>query len=177
MRKDSVIAFPKWVSFYKEIAHLHAPTNIPQLLENIDCLIKKIPQQKQGYNYIWPPCFGFLFKWFTSCLPPLEAQDPTKDIPLTFQFIEWVKINQVTPQTSSTKAEDLPPIPPQCNTSSIMSMEVDLRAPQTSSMAMEVEDPLVNIPPQCSTSSMHYPPHEHERIQYTLEQNLESPKN
>ncbi len=48
MRKGSVIAFLKWVSFNEEIAHLPAPTNIPQLLENIDCLIKKIPQQKQG---------------------------------------------------------------------------------------------------------------------------------
>jgi hypothetical protein len=75
MRKGSVIAFPKWVSFNKEIAHLHAPTNIPGVLESIDCPIKKIPQQKQGYDYILKPCFGFLFKWFTSCLPPLEAQD------------------------------------------------------------------------------------------------------
>jgi len=48
MRKGSVTAFPKWVSLNEKIAHLHAPTNIPQLLESIDCLIKKIPQQKQG---------------------------------------------------------------------------------------------------------------------------------
>jgi len=78
MRKGSVIAFPKWVSFNGEIAHLHAPTNIPQLLESIDCPIKKIPQQKQGDDYILKPCFGFLFKWFMSCLTPWEAQDPTK---------------------------------------------------------------------------------------------------
>jgi hypothetical protein len=78
MRKGNVIAFPKWVSDNEEIAHLHAPTNIPQLLENIDCLIKKIPQQKQGYDYIMKPCFGLLFKWFMSCLPPMETQDPTE---------------------------------------------------------------------------------------------------
>jgi len=78
MRKGSVIAFLKWVSFNEEIARLHAPTNIPQLLESIDCPIKKIPQQKQGYDYILKPCFGFLFKRFMSYLPPLEAQDPTK---------------------------------------------------------------------------------------------------
>jgi hypothetical protein len=60
MRKGSVIAFPKWVSFKEEVAHLRAPPNIPQLLESIDCLIKKIPQQKQGYYYMLKPCFGFL---------------------------------------------------------------------------------------------------------------------
>ncbi|KAH9540572.1 hypothetical protein CY35_14G012200 [Sphagnum magellanicum] len=174
MRKDSsVIAFPKWVSCNKEIAHPHAPTNIPQLLESIGCLIKKIPQQKQGYHYFSKPCprtgFEFLFQWFTFSMTPFEAQDPTKDIPLTFQFIEWVRINLVTPQTSSTKAEDLPASSPQSNVQSIMSVEIDLRAPQTSSMAMEAEDPLVNIPPQRNTLSMHYP---HEQIQDTLEQDL-----
>jgi len=40
----------------EEIAHLHAPTNIPGVLESIDCPIKKIPQQKQGYDYILKPC-------------------------------------------------------------------------------------------------------------------------
>jgi len=81
MRKDSsVIAFPKWVSSNEEIAHLHAPTNIPQLLESIGCLIKKIPQQKLGYNDFE---FEFLFQGFTFCRTPFEAQDPTKHIPLT----------------------------------------------------------------------------------------------
>jgi hypothetical protein len=173
MRKDSsVIAFPKWVSLNEEIAHLHAPTNIPQLLESIGCLIKKIPQQKLQWDDFCncrPTGSEFLFQWFSFCTTPFGAQDPTKDIPLTFQFIEWVRINLVTPQTSSTKAEDLPTSPPQCNVQSIMSVEIDLRAPQTSSMAMEAEDPLVNIPPQCNTLSMHYP---HEQIQDTLEQDL-----
>jgi len=170
MRKDSsVIAFPKWVSSNEEIAHLHAPTNIPQLLESIGSLIKKIPQQKQGYHRFRKPGFEFLFQWFSFCRTPFEALDPTKHIPLTFQLIEWVRINLVTPQTSSTKAEDLPASPPQCNVQSIMYVEIDLRAPQTSSMAMEAEDPLVNIPPQCNTLSMHYPP---EQIQDTLEQDL-----
>ncbi len=91
MRKDGVTASPNW-DLDKEIAYLHATTNIPLLLESIDCLIKKIPQQKQGYDHLLKPYFEFLFKWLTSCLPPLEAQDPTKDIPLTFQFIEWVRI-------------------------------------------------------------------------------------
>jgi hypothetical protein len=169
MRKDSsVIAFPKWVSFNKEIDHLHAPTNIPQLLESIDCLVKKIPRQKQGYAYILNPDFE-LFFLSSLCGPPLEAQDPTKDIPLTFQFIEWVRINLLTPRTTSMEAKHFPASPPQCNVLSITSVEVDLRAPQTSSMAMEAEDPLVNIPPQCNTSSMHYP---HEQIQDTLEQDL-----
>ncbi|CAK9203201.1 unnamed protein product [Sphagnum troendelagicum] len=109
MRKDStVIVFPKWVSLYKEIAHLHAPTNIPQLLESIDCLIKKILQQKQGYDNTLKPNSEFNFMSFTFGPTPLEAQDPTKDIPLTFQFIEWVRINLVTHR------------------------EIDLRAPQTS---------------------------------------------
>jgi hypothetical protein len=166
MRKDSsVIGFPKWVSSKEEIAHLPAPTNIPQLLESIDCLVKKIGQQ--GYN--WKPGFEFLFQWSWCSLRPLEAQDRTKDIPLTFQFIEWVKINLVTRQTTSMEAKHLPASPPQCNVLSITSVEIDLRAPQTSSMAMETEDPLVNIPPQCNTLSMHYP---HEQIQHTLEQDL-----
>ncbi|KAH9540568.1 hypothetical protein CY35_14G012100 [Sphagnum magellanicum] len=155
MRKDSsVIAFPKWVSYNEDISHLHAPTNIPQLLESIGCLIKKIPQQKQGYGFLGPflgpypqTGFGFLFQHFGSLRIPFEALVPTKHIPLTFQFIEWVRINLVTPQTSSTKAEDLPTSPPQCNVQSIMSVEIDLRAPQTSSMAMEAEDPLEDIPP------------------------------
>ncbi len=92
MRKDSVIAFPKWVSFSEEIAHLPAPTNIPQLIESIDCLIKKIPQQKQGYDYILKPCFEFLFKWFMSCLPQLEAQDPTKWMWLSFGFTPYITV-------------------------------------------------------------------------------------
>jgi hypothetical protein len=168
MRKDSsVIAFPKWVSSNEVIAHLHAPTNIPQLLESIDCLVKKIPRQKHGYN--WNAGSDLVFQWFCYILPPLEAQGRTKDIPLTFQFIEWVKINLVTPQTTSMEAKHLPASPPQCNVLSITSVEIDLRAPQTSSMAMEAEDPLVNIPPQCNTLSMHYP---HEQIQDTLEQDL-----
>jgi hypothetical protein len=109
MRKDSsVIAFPKWGSLYKEIAHLHAPTNIPQLLESIDCLIEKILQQKQGYDYTVYPVFESLFTVMKFWEPPLEAQDATKVIPLTFQFNEWVRINLVTPR------------------------EIHLRAPQTS---------------------------------------------
>ncbi|CAK9203222.1 unnamed protein product [Sphagnum troendelagicum] len=166
--KDSVTASPNW-GLDEEIAYLHATTNIPLLLESIDCLIDKIPQQKLGYDHILKPYFEFLFKWFTSCLPPLEPQDPTKDIPLTCQCIEWVRINLVTPQTTSMEAKYLPASPPQCNVRSITTVEIDLRAPETSSMAMEVEDPLVNIPPQCNTLSMHYT---HEQIQDTLEQDL-----
>ncbi|KAH8940993.1 hypothetical protein BDL97_14G013800 [Sphagnum fallax] len=165
MRKDSsVIAFLKWVSSNKEIAHLHAPTNIPQLLESIDCLIKKIPQQKDGHSYSYRsvPGFNFFFGWF-------EARAPTKDIPLTFQFIEWVRINLVTPQITSMEAKHLPASPPECNVLSTTSVEIDLRAPQLSSMAMEAEDPLVNIPPQCNTLSVHYP---HEQIRETFEQDL-----
>ncbi|KAH8940983.1 hypothetical protein BDL97_14G013500 [Sphagnum fallax] len=170
VRKDSsVIAFPKWVSFNEEIAHLHAPTNIPQLLESVDCLIKKIPQQKQGYDYTLKPACELDFLLFSFCESPLEPQHPTKDIPLTFQFIEWVRSNLVAPQTTSMEAKHLPASPPQCNVRSIMSVEVDLRAPQTSSMAKEAEDPLVNIPRQCNTLPMHYP---HEQIQGTLEQDL-----
>jgi hypothetical protein len=67
------------------------------------------------------------------------------------------------------EAKHLPASPPQCNVLSITSVEINLRALQTSSMAMEAEDPLVNIPPQCNTLSMHYP---HEQIQHTLEQDL-----
>ncbi len=102
MRKGSVIAFLKWVSFNEEIAHLHAPTNIPQLLESIDCLIKKIPQQKQGYDYMLKPCFGFLFKWFTSCLPPLEAQDPTKWMWLSFGSTFWWMFTRCYSETMSS---------------------------------------------------------------------------
>ncbi len=102
MRKDSVIAFPKWVSFKEEIAHLHAPTNIPQLLESIDCLIKKIPQQKQGYDFILKPCFGFLLKWFTSCLPPLDAQDPTKWMWLSFRSTCWWMFTRCYGETMSS---------------------------------------------------------------------------
>jgi hypothetical protein len=182
MRKDSsVIAFPQWLSFNEEIAYLHAPTNIPQLLESIDCLIKQIPQQKQGYDYrLHPPFFSrfmlsslfrrrlrFLLSSFFG--PPSEPQYRTRDIPLIFQFIKWVRINLVTPQTTSMEAKHLPASPPQCIVRSIMSVEVDQRAPQTSSMAMEAEDPLVNIPPQCNTLCMHYP---YEQIQDTLEQDL-----
>jgi len=109
MRKDSsVIPFWKWVSINEEIAHIHAPTNIPQLLESIDCVIKKILQQKQGYDSTSKLDCEFYFMSVKFCESPLEAQDPTKDIPLTFQFIEWVRINLVTPR------------------------EIDLRAPQTS---------------------------------------------
>ncbi len=169
MRKDSsVIAFPKWVSFNEEVAHLHAPTNIPQLLESIDCLVKKIPPQKQGYNKS-KDGFPFLFQSYEFSLPPFEAQDRTNDIPLTFQFIEWVQINLVTPQTTSMEAKHLPASPPQCNVLSLTLVEPNLRAPQMSSMAMEAEDPLVNIPPQCNALSMHYP---HEQIPDTLEKNL-----
>ncbi|CAK9203224.1 unnamed protein product [Sphagnum troendelagicum] len=167
MRKDSsVIAFPKWVSSNEEIAHLHAPTNIPQLLESIDCLIKKIPQQKDSHSYRFEPAFSLFFWWFSLSF---KAQAPTKDIPLTFQFIEWVRINLVTPQTTSMEAKHLPASPPQGNVQSIMSVEIDLRAPQTSSMAMEAEDPIVNITPQCNILYMHYP---HEQIQDTSEQDL-----
>jgi hypothetical protein len=89
----------------------------------------------------------------------------------SFDFpIHWVgKDYLVTPQTTSMETKHLPASPPQCNVRSIMSVEIDLRAPQTSSMAMELEHPLVNIPPQCNTLSMHYP---HEQIQDTLEQDL-----
>jgi len=167
VRKDSsVISFRKWVSLDEEIAHLHAHTNIPQLLESIDCLIKKIPQQELKIDYTMYPVLRHVFMHWKL---ELEAQDRTKVIPLTFQFIGWVRINLVTPQTTSTEAKHLPASPSQCNVRSIMSVEIDLRAPQTSSMAMEAEDPLVNIRPQCNTLSMHYP---HEQIQDTLEQDL-----
>ncbi len=168
MRKDSVTAFPNWI-FQERIAHLLDATDIPLLLESIDRLIKKFQQRRQGCYNRMKPYFGSLFKWFTSCLPPLEAQDPTKDVPFTFQFIEWVRINLVTPRTTSMEAKHLPASPRQCNVRSITSVEIDRRAPQTSSMTMEAEDPLVNIPPQCNTLSMHYP---HEQIQDTLEQDL-----
>ncbi|CAK9203205.1 unnamed protein product [Sphagnum troendelagicum] len=104
IRKDSsVIAVPQWLS-----AHLHALRSIPQLLESIDCLIKEIPQQKPGYdNTMRPYQKNFSTMVLKFLLPPLEAQDPTKVIPLTFQIIEWVRINLVTPR------------------------EIDLRAPQT----------------------------------------------
>jgi len=168
IRKDSsVIPFRKWVSINEEIAHFHLP--IPQLLESIDCLIKKILQPNQGYDYTLKSVFEFFFLSSTWGKSPLEAQDSTKHIPLTFQFIEWVRINLVTPQTTSMEAKHLPASPPQYNVRSIMLVEIDPRAPQTSSMAMEAEDPLVNNPPQCNTLSMHYP---HEEMQDTLEQDL-----
>jgi hypothetical protein len=62
MRKGSVIAFPKWVSFNEEIAHLHAPTNIPQLLESIDCPIKKDPTTKTGVRLYIETMFWILFQ-------------------------------------------------------------------------------------------------------------------
>jgi len=155
-----VIPFRKWVSINEEIAHFHVP--IPQLLESIDCLIKKILQPNQGYDYTLKPVFELSFLSGYFCKHPLEAQDPTKDIPLTFQLIEWVSINLVTPQTTSMEAKHFPASPPQCNVRSIISLEIDPRAPQTSSMAMEAEDPLVNNPPQCNTLSMYYP---HEQMQ------------
>ncbi|CAN5958715.1 unnamed protein product [Sphagnum jensenii] len=168
IRKDSsVIPFWKWVSINEEIAHFHPP--IPQLLESIDFLIKKILQQNQGYDDTLKPVFEFFFLWYIFRELPLEAEDPTKDIPLTFQFIGWVRINLVTPQATSMEAKHLPASHPQCNLRSIISVEIDPRAPQMSSMAMEAEDPLVNIPPQCNTLSMHYP---HEQRQGTLEQDL-----
>jgi hypothetical protein len=86
----------------------HLPTNIPQLLESFDCLIEKTLQQKQGYDNTLERSSEFRFRFLKFCLPPWEAQYPTKDIPLTFQFIEWVRINLVTPR------------------------EINLRAPQTS---------------------------------------------
>ncbi|CAM6058532.1 unnamed protein product [Sphagnum tenellum] len=171
VRKDSsVIAVQKWVSLDEEIADLHAHTNIPQLLESIDCLIKKSLQQKQGFDYnTLNPVFSNAFLWSSFWTLRFKAQGRHKVNPLTLQFIEWVRINLVTPQTTSMEAKDLPASPSQCNVRSIMSVEIDLRAPQTSSMAMEAEGPLVNIPPQCNTLSMHYP---HELIQDTSEQDL-----
>ncbi len=170
VRKDSsVISFRKWVSLDEEIAHLHAHTNISQLLESIDCLIEKILQQKPKVDYTSYQVLRNVFLLSIFWKLESEAQDLTKVIPLTFQFIEWVRINLVTPQTTSMEAKHLPASPSQCNVRSIMSVEIDLRAPQTSSMAMEAEDPLVNIPPQCNTLSMHYP---HEQIQDTSEQDL-----
>jgi hypothetical protein len=170
VRKDSsVIAFLKWVSFNKEIAYLHAPTNIPQLLERIDCLIEEIQQQEQGHHYRSQSLFEVLLQWRPFHITPWDAQHPLKNIPLTFQFIEWVRINLVTPQTTSMEAKHLPASPPQCNVRYITSVEIDLRAPKRSSMVMEAEDPLVNIPPQCNTLSMQYP---HEQIQDTWEQDL-----
>jgi hypothetical protein len=112
------------------------------------------------------PGFDFFFWWFSLSF---KDRAPTKGIPLTFQFIEWVRINLVTPQTTSMEAKHLSASPPQCNVQSIKSVEIDPRASQMSSMAMEAEDPLVNIPPQCNTLYMHYP---HEQIQDTAEQDL-----
>jgi len=106
IRKDSVIAIPARAELYGEILYL--PTNIPQLLESIDCLIKEIPQQKQGYDNIMNVDREFIFRLSKFILPPWEAQYPTKDIPLTLQFIDWVRINLVTPR------------------------EINLRGPQTS---------------------------------------------
>jgi len=107
IRKDSsVIGIPEWAVLYGEIIYL--PTSIPQMLESIDCLIKEIPQQKQGYDNTLKRCSEFTFRLAKFCLPPWEAQYPTKDTPLTFQFIEWVRSNLVTPR------------------------EINLRGPQTS---------------------------------------------
>jgi hypothetical protein len=159
VRKDSsVISFCKWVSLDEEIAHLHAHTNIPQLLESIDCLIKK-SLQRFDFNPVLDNQFPMSRFW----------ERRPKVNPLTSQFIEWVRINLVTPQTTSMEAKDLPASHSRCNFRSIMLVEIDPRAPQTSSMAMEAEDPLVNTPPQCNTLPMHYP---HEQIQDTSEQDL-----
>jgi hypothetical protein len=106
IRKDSsVIAIPERLVLYRE---RDLRTNIPQLLERIDCLIKEIPQQKQGYDITLKRGSEFSFWLGKFFLPLWEAQYPTKDIPLTFQFIEWVRINLVTPR------------------------EINLRGPQTS---------------------------------------------
>jgi hypothetical protein len=163
VRKDSsVISFWKWVSLDEEIAHLHVHTNIPQLLESIDYLIKKSLQIK-GFDYnIFQMAFRSVFLKSKLWDLRLKGQDQPKVNPLTLQFIEWVRINLVTPQTTSMEAKHLPASPPQCNVRSIMLVEIDPRAPQTSSMAMEAEDPLVNNPPQCNTLSMHY---SHEQMQ------------
>jgi hypothetical protein len=118
MRKDSsVIPFRKWVSINEEIAHFHRP--IPELLESIDCLIKKILQQNQGYDDTLKPVFEVFFLLGTYFRYPWEVRVPIKDIPLTFQFFEWVRINLVTPQTTSMEGKHLSASPPQCNTLSI----------------------------------------------------------
>jgi len=63
MRKDSsVIAFPKWVSLNKEIAHLHAPTNIPRVLESIDCLNQEDPTTKTGVRIYIQTMFWIPFQ-------------------------------------------------------------------------------------------------------------------
>jgi len=165
---NSVIEFLKWVPFNKEIAYLHAPTNIPQLLERIDCLIE-IQQQEQGHHYRSQSLFEALLQWCPFHRTPWDAQHPLKNIPLSFQFIEWVRINLVTPQTTSMEVKYLPASPPQSYVQIITFVDFDLIAPQTSSMVMEAEDPLINIPPQCNTLSMQYP---HEQIQDTWEQDL-----
>jgi hypothetical protein len=163
VRKDnSVISFRKWVSLNEEIAHLHVHTNIPQLLESIDYLIKKNLRRQEFDRDIFEMAFHSVF--LKSRLWTFRFKDPEqpKVNPLTLQFIEWVRINLVTPQTTSMEAKHLPASPPQCNVQSIMLVEIDPRAPQTSSIAMEGEDPLVNNPPQCNTLSMHY---SHEQMQ------------
>ncbi|KAH9540584.1 hypothetical protein CY35_14G012500 [Sphagnum magellanicum] len=166
VRNDDVAT----ISMDIDLSHLrnaHVPTNIPQLLESIDRIVKKTPPRQRLY---WAFCLSWEFLLPCSApYSPLMAQYQTKDNFLTHIFIEWVRNNLVTPQTTSMEAKHLPASPPQCNVLSIRSVEIDLRAPQTSSMAMEAEDPLVNIPPQCNTLSMHYP---HEQIQDTLEQDL-----
>jgi hypothetical protein len=48
------------------------------------------------------PCFGFLFKWFTSCLPPLEAQDPTKWMWLSFGSTFWWMFTRCYSETMSS---------------------------------------------------------------------------
>jgi len=165
VRKDSsVISFQRWVSLDEEIARLHAHTNIPQLLESIDCQIKKSLQQKQTFD---SNTLNLFFYKVLSLRSNLKSRPKVN--PLTLQFIEWVRINLVTAQTTSMEAKDLPASPSQCNVRSIMFVEIDLRAPQTSSMAMGAEAPLVNIPPQCNTLPMHYPL---ELIQDTSEQDL-----
>ncbi|KAH9540591.1 hypothetical protein CY35_14G012800 [Sphagnum magellanicum] len=170
VRNDDVATMfrdSKWREDTKWMRNVHLPTKIPQLLERIDCIIKEIlPQGRQRNKF--PPHLEFL-NFFALCSRHFTAPYPTKDISLTRTLIEWVRINIVTPQTTSMEAKNLPASPPQCNVLSIRSVEIDLRAPQTSSMAMEAEDPLVNIPPQCNTLSMHDP---NEQIQDTSEQDL-----
>ncbi len=171
VRNDDVATIfraSKWRdATWGSLRNVHVPTKIPQLLECIDCIIKEfLPQAQQHYKF--PPHLEFL-NFFGLCSLHFTAPFPTKDISFTRTFIEWVRINIVTPQTTSMEAKHLPASLPQCNVLSIRSVEIDLRAPQTSSMALEAEDPLVNIPPQCNTLSMHDP---HEQIQDTLEQDL-----
>jgi hypothetical protein len=48
------------------------------------------------------PCFGLLFKWFMSCLPPMETQDPTEWMWLSFGSTFWWMFTRCYSETMSS---------------------------------------------------------------------------